>query len=388
MSRTWKPDTNAIRAGAPRPGIHGAVVLPIFQTANYEMDGDAIPGYIRYGNTPNHHALAERIAALEGAEAAMVTGSGMAATSAALISHVTSGDHILAQDSLYGGTFGILRDHLPALGVTATLVNPEDPAAWKKALTPRTKLFWCESITNPLVQVPNLPAIVSFCREHGLTSMIDNTFASPLLYNPVKVGFDLVMHSATKYLNGHSDLVAGALAGSASRIERCARSLRTLGGSLDPHACFLLERGMKTLGVRVRQQNSTALAIARALHAHPAVARVNYPGLPGSISHTRASEWFGGRYGAMLSFELHTGVQGAESMLSRLEIGTIAGSLGGAETLLVRPATASHRAVPAQERAAMGISDGLIRLSAGLEDPEDLIADLRQALEGTSGHAA
>jgi cystathionine beta-lyase/cystathionine gamma-synthase len=215
MTSSWKADTNAIRAGAPRPGVHGAVVLPIFQTANYEMDGDAIPGYIRYGNTPNHIALGERIAALEGAQAAMVTGSGMAAISAALISHVSSGDHILAQDSLYGGTFGILKDHLPALGVTSTFVNPEDPDSWKKALTPRTRLFWCESITNPLVQVPNLPAIVAFCREHRLTSMIDNTFATPLLYNPIKAGFDLVMHSATKYLNGHSDIVAGALAGDA-----------------------------------------------------------------------------------------------------------------------------------------------------------------------------
>ncbi|MFZ4575146.1 MAG: trans-sulfuration enzyme family protein [Phycisphaerales bacterium] len=375
---TLKPDTLAIHAGAPRPGIRHAVVTPIFQTANYEMVGDAEPGYIRYGNTPNHEGVCAKIASLEGMEAAVVGGSGMAATTAAIISHVKAGDHIIAQNSLYGGTFHFLTEHLPAMGVTTTFVDADKPDSWKAALTPTTRLFWCETITNPLVEVPNLPAIAAFCRDHGIASMIDNTFASPILFNPRTIGFDLVMHSATKYLNGHSDIVAGALTSTRERIERCARTLRTLGGALDPHACFLLDRGIKTLGVRVRRQSESAMTVARFLESHPSVARVNYPGLTASASHARAREWFRG-FGGMLSFELKGGAQAADAALARAKVFIVAGSLGGVESLLVRPATASHRSVPRDKRIAMGITDGLVRVSVGLEDPEDLINDLRQA---------
>lgn len=372
-------DTHAVHTGAPRPGIRHAVVTPIFQTANYELVGDAEPGYIRYGNTPNHEGVCAKIAALEGMEAAVVGGSGMAATTAAIISHVKAGDHVIAQDSLYGGTFHFLTEHLPAMGVTTTFVDANKPETWKAALTPTTKLFWCETITNPLVEVPNLPEIARFCREHGVASMIDNTFASPVNFNPKSIGFDLVMHSATKYLNGHSDILAGALTGSRERIDRCSRSLRTLGGALDPHACFLLDRGIKTLGVRVRRQNESALKVAAYLATNAAVSRVNYPGLESSASHARAREWFRG-FGGMMSFEVKGGVEAADAALARVKCFIVAGSLGGVESLLVRPATASHRSVPREKRLAMGISDGLIRVSVGLEDPEDLIEDLRRAL--------
>lgn len=376
-----RQDTNAIHAGVPRPGIRGAVIQPIFQSAIYEIHGDAEPGYIRYGNTPNHETLGAKIAALEGVEAAVAGGSGMAAISAAILSHVSAGDHIIAQNSLYGGTFHFLTGHLPKLGVTTTFVDPDDHDAWRKALTPTTRLFWCETLTNPLVQMPDLEGIAGFCKASGIVSMIDNTFATPINFNPASMGFDLIMHSASKYLNGHSDILAGVLAGSAKTIERCNKTLRTFGGALDPHACYLLDRGLKTLGVRVRQQCSSALRIADFLHSHPAVERVHFPGLVSSRSHDRAKKLLRA-FGGMLSFEARGGIEIADAALSRLQIFTVAGSLGGAESLICRPATASHRSVPREERMAMGISDGLIRVSVGLEDPQDLMNDLDQALRG------
>jgi cystathionine beta-lyase/cystathionine gamma-synthase len=378
------PDTNAIHAGVPRPGIRGAVIQPIFQSANYEIHGDAEPGYIRYGNTPNHETLGAKIAALEGVEAAVAGGSGMAAISAAILSHVSAGDHIIAQNSLYGGTFHFLTAHLPKLGVTTTFVDPEDHDAWKRALTPTTRLFWCETLTNPLVQMPDLLGIAAFCKQHDIVSMIDNTFATPLNFNPAAHGFDLIMHSASKYLNGHSDILAGVLAGSAKTIERCNRSLRTIGGALDPHACYLLDRGLKTLGVRVRQQCASAARIAEFLETHPSVARVHFPGLKSSRSHERAKCLLRA-FGGMLSFEVKGGVELADAMLGKLRIFTVAGSLGGAESLICRPATASHRSVPRDERIAMGITDALIRVSIGLEDTKDLMNDLDQALRAGAG---
>ncbi len=374
-------ETRAVHAGKPRPGIHGAVITPIFQTANYEMDGDAEPGYIRYGNTPNHESLAAKIAALENAEAGFVTGSGMAATSAALLGHLRAGDHVLAQNSLYGGTYNLLTQHLPALGITATFIDPDRPDTWKDALRPTTRLLWCESITNPLVEVPDLASLASFALANGLVAMIDNTFASPVNFNPVTLGFDLVMHSATKYLNGHSDIVAGALAGKRVNIDKAARSLRALGGALDPHACFLLDRGIKTMCVRVRHQNAGAMRVAGFLQSHRRVARVNYPGLDSSASHARAKTLLRG-FGGMLSFELAGDAPVADRFLSRVRVPIVAGSLGGTESLLVRPATSSHRSVPREQREAMGIRDGLIRMSVGLESPDDLVRDLDQALAG------
>ena len=380
-------DTRSIHAGEPRPRIGGAVTMPIFQSSTFEHGGQGgydDVRYLRLNNSPNHDVLHRKLAALEGGEAALVTGSGMAAISAALLTVLRPGDHVLAQRTLYGGTHELLTGMLARWGVQHDFVDAADSSAWGAALRPTTRAFYVEALTNPLLEVADLPAVARFARDRGLVSMIDATFATPVLLRPIELGFDLVLHSATKYLNGHSDLVAGAVIGSAERVEQVRHTLNLLGGSLDPHACFLLHRGLKTLGVRVRQQCATALAVARVLHEHPRVRRVCYPGLPSHPGHERAAAVLRGGFGAMLSFELEGGVQGevaeAERFVSRLRLPVDAPSLGGPETLVTRPSLTSHAGLDPQVRRGLGISDGLVRMSVGLEDADDLIADLQQAL--------
>ena len=377
-----KTDTLLVHAGEPRPRDGGAVAMPIYQSSTFEETEGRDYHDIRYArlsNTPSHEALHGKLAALEGAEAALATASGMAAVSAAFLSTLRSGDHLLAQEGLYGGTHDLIAHDLPRLGIEHTFVPGDDPAAWERALTPRTRAFYLESMTNPLVRVADLPAAPSFARARGLVAIIDNTFATPLGFSPLRRGFDLVVHSATKYLNGHSDLIAGALMGSAQRIRAAKNTLDHLGGSLDPHACFLLQRGLKTLGVRFRQQCATSIAVARFLEGHPAVARVNHLGLPSHPDHARARELFG-CFAAMMSFELRGGAAAAGKMFERLTLPLHAPSLGGPETLLTRPAASSHVGLSPEERARLGIRDGLVRVSIGLEDAEDLIEDFGRAL--------
>jgi cystathionine beta-lyase/cystathionine gamma-synthase len=384
MGQTYRHlDTAALHAGEPKPRVDGAVVMPIFQSATYEYRGEttyADNRYIRLNNTPNHLVLHDKLAALEQAEAAMVTASGMAAISATLLTVLSAGDHLLTAGTLYGGTHGFLTHDFASLGLTYDAVDALDPDSWPAAVKPTTKAIYVESISNPLVEVSELEAVVEFARAHGLTSIIDNTFASPVNFRPAPFGFDIVVHSGTKYLNGHTDMVAGVVAGSRAWIERINAKMLHLGGSLDPHACFLLHRGLKTLGLRVRQQNSNALAIAQFLETHPAVARVNYPGLESSPSHGRATKWFDG-YGGMVSFELDGDAESARRAVARLQLPVDAPSLGGVESLVTRPVTTSHSGVPPAEREKLGIRDGLIRYSVGIEAVEDLIDDLRQALE-------
>jgi len=377
-----KTDTLLVHAGEPRPRVDGAVSMPIFQSSTFEETearGYHDIRYARLSNTPSHESLHQKLAALEGAEAALATASGMAAVSAALFSVMRAGDHLIAQDGLYGGTHDLIRHDLPRLGIEHTFVPGDDPASWERALTPRTRVFYVEAMTNPLVRVGDLPAAVSFARAHGLTSIIDNTFATPLGFQPLRRGFDLVIHSATKYLNGHSDLIAGALMGSAERVRTAKKTVDHLGGSLDPHACFLLQRGLKTLAVRFRQQCATALTVAQFLERNPAVAKVNHLGLASHPNHARARELFA-FYGAMMSFEIRGGAQAAEKMFRRLTVPLHAPSLGGPETLVTRPAATSHAGLSPEERARIGIGDGLVRVSIGLEAPEDLIEDFGKAL--------
>jgi cystathionine beta-lyase/cystathionine gamma-synthase len=377
-------DTLLIHAGEPRPRMGGALILPVFQSATFafpDPSGDPALRYIRLNNTPNHEVLHAKLAALEKAEAALVTASGMAAIAAVLLTVLGSGDRILVQQGLYGGTHGLIHQDLARLGISADVVSDDDPADWRRHLQPGTRAFYVETITNPTLRVADLEAVAAFCREHGLVSIIDNTFASPVNFRPLEHGFDLSLHSATKYLNGHSDIVAGAVIGGANLVERVKQRLDHLGASLDPHACFLLHRGLKTLGVRVRQQNSGAEAVARFLSGHPAVARVNYPGLENHPDHPRAKGLFDG-YGGMLSFEIDGGAAVAEAFLSHLRLPVVAPSLGGVESLITRPAATSHAGMTPAQRAAMGIGDNLVRMSVGLEAPEDLIADLDQALAG------
>jgi len=384
MSKTYKHlETKLIHAGEPEPLISGAVSMPIFQSSTFEYTGATSYHdlkYIRLNNTPNHIALHQKLAALENAEAALVTASGMAAITTTLLTILHSGDHLLAQECLYGGTHDFLTKDLEAFGISFDFIDGDDPDSWKHKLRPNTKAIYVETMTNPLLQVADLKAVVEFARTNGLLSLIDNTFASPVNFRPPEWGFDLSLHSCTKYLNGHSDIVAGAVIGRADLIEKITHKLNHLGGSLDPHACFLLHRGLKTLAVRMRYQNESALKIAKFLEGHPVVNRINYPGLESHPRHQRASELFDG-FSGMLSFELNDGVQAAEHFIQNTTLPISAPSLGGVETLITRPATTSHSGMSPEERQALGISDTLIRLSVGIEATEDIIEDFDKALK-------
>ncbi|MGD2125265.1 MAG: aminotransferase class I/II-fold pyridoxal phosphate-dependent enzyme [Desulfobacteraceae bacterium] len=384
MSKQYEHlETKLIHAGEPEPLIEGAVSMPIFQSAMFEYRGETSYDdlrYIRLNNTPNHAALHQKLAALENAEAALVTASGMAAISTTLLTMLSSGDHFLSQDCLYGGTHDFLTRDLPGLHISYDFIEGEDTGSWKAKLKSNTKAIYVETMTNPLLQVADLGAVVAFAKAHGLVSIIDNTFASPINFRPPEQGFDLSIHSCTKYINGHSDIVAGAIIGRADLIEKITHKLNHLGGSLDPHACFLLHRGMKTLAVRMMYQNESALKIARFLEAHPAVAKVNYPGLESHPAHLRARKLFNG-FSGMLSFEMKGGVEAAERFMQNTALPIIAPSLGGIETLVTRPATTSHSGMAPEERRRLGISDSLIRLSVGIESTQDLIDDFRHALE-------
>lgn len=384
MSKVYKHiETKLIHAGEPEPLINGAVSMPVFQSSTFEYIGQSSYHdlrYIRLNNTPNHVALHQKLASLENAEAALVTASGMAAITTTLLTILSAGDHLLAQGCLYGGTVHFISTDFEMYGISFDFIDGDDPESWKNKLRPNTKAIFVETMTNPLLQVADLKAAVKFANEHGLISVIDNTFASPINFRPAEWGFDLSLHSCTKYLNGHSDIVAGAVIGQADLVEKITHKLNHLGGSLDPHACFLLHRGIKTLAVRMKYQSKSALKIAQFLEDHPKTNRVNYPGLVSHPNHLRARELFDG-FSGMLSFELKGGVDAAESFIQKATLPVSAPSLGGVETLITRPATTSHSGMCLEDRQSLGISEGLIRVSVGIEATDDLISDFEQALE-------
>ncbi len=356
--------------------------MPIFCSANFESANETSYHdlrYIRLNNTPNHEALHGKLSAITGAEAALVAASGMAAISTTLLTVLKSGDHLLAQDSLYGGTHSLLTEDFKDFGISVTFVDLHDPQSWSKALRPETNGFYVETMTNPTVKVGRLDLVPEFCSQHGLTSMIDNTFASPVNFRPIDHGFDLSLHSATKYLNGHSDIVAGAIAGSREWIEKITHRLNHLGGTLDPHACFLLQRGLKTLSLRVERQNANALCLARYLRDHDSIEKVNYPGLEDHRDYAIANRLFSG-FGGVLSFETVGGSEAADTVLKALCLPVNAPSLGGVETLVTKPSCSSHSGVPPEERRRIGVTDSLIRVAVGIEDSEELVADFAQAL--------
>jgi len=379
-------ETKLIHAGEPDPRICGAVSIPIFQSAMYEFAGektyDAIR-YIRLNNTPNHLALHEKLAALENAGAALVTASGMAAISSTLLSLLSSGDHLLAQECLYGGTHDFITGALPALGISHDLIDGADPGSWESKLRPGTKVIYVETMTNPLLQVADLKAVVEFARNHGLFSLIDNTFATPVNFRPPEWGFDISLHSCTKYLNGHSDIVAGAVISSSENIEKITHKLNLLGGALDPHACFLLHRGLQTLALRVKHQNRSGLEIAQFLEGHPAVETVNYPGLESNPGNARARELFDG-FSGMLSFEMAGDAAAAGRFIENTTLPIIAPSLGSVHTLVTQPAKTSHAGLSPEVRRSLGISDTLIRVSVGIEATEDIIEDFGRALDAAA----
>ncbi len=375
-------ETKLIHAGEPEPLISGAVSMPIFQSSTFEYSGQGSYHdlkYIRLNNTPNHIALHQKLAALENAEAAVVTSSGMAAISTTLLSFLSPGDHFLAQECLYGGTHELIAKDLSAIGISFDFIDGDAPDTWESKLRSNTKAIYVETMTNPLLQIADLKAVVEFAGSHKLISMIDNTFTSPINFRPSELGFDLSLHSCTKYLNGHSDIVAGAVIGRENLIERITHKLNHLGGSLDPHACFLLHRGMKTLAVRMKHQNESALKIAGFLESHQAIDKINYPGLESHPRHRRAADLFDG-FSGMLSFEVKGGVEAAERFIRNTTLPIVAPSLGGVESLITRPVTTSHSGLSKKDLQILGISDSLIRVSIGIEATEDLIEDFDQAL--------
>jgi cystathionine beta-lyase/cystathionine gamma-synthase len=375
-------ETRIVHAGEPQPRIQGAVAMPIFQSAMFEYAGETDYHdlkYIRLNNTPNHVVLHAKLASLENAEAALVFASGMAAITTTLLSFLSAGDHVLAQNCLYGGTHDFLTRDFASFGIAYDFVDADDPSSWESKLRPETKVFYVETLTNPLLELADLEAIAKFARARGLVSIIDNTFATPVNFRPIEHGFDLSAHSCTKYMNGHSDIVAGAVMGRAEHVDRIRHKLNHLGGSLDPHAAFLLHRGVKTLAVRVRYQNGSALEIAKFLESRPEVARVNYPGLPSHPRHERAKRLLAG-FGGMLSFELKGGAAAAKRFISATTLPIKAPSLGGPETPLTQPALTSHAGMSAEDRKALGITDGLVRMSVGLEATEDVVEDFEKAL--------
>lgn len=375
-------ETAAVHAGERRPGPEGSLVFPIFQGTVFESE----PGetydqikYLRLSTTPSQVYLHDKLAALEGAEAAVATASGMAAVSSVLMSVVRAGGHLLVSDVLYGGTYSLLTDFAERLGWSYTSVDPSDPQAWKAALRPETAAFVVESVTNPLMRVGDLRGVAEFARENGLVSVIDNTFTSPVNFRPVEVGFDVVLHSATKYLGGHSDLVAGCVVGADQRIAGVRSVLSHFGGTLDPHVGFLLARGLKTLAVRVKAQNANATALARELAGHPNVSEVYYPGLESHPDHARAAELFDG-FGGMLAFRLGDGER-AERFIDALTLPYRAPSLGSVESLVTRPVKTSHSGLSRADRERIGVTDDLVRFSCGIENTDDLVADVRSALD-------
>jgi len=381
--QSMKIETKLIHAGEPEPRIEGAVTLPIFQSSTFQYGGEGHYDklkYIRMNNTPNHVALHQKLAALENADNALVTASGMAAITTTFLALLSPKDHFLVQDCLYGGTLDFINSDFKPLGISFDFINGNEPNAWAKQLKPNTRAIYVETITNPLMAVADLKAAAAFARNHGLISMIDNTFASPINFRPAEWGFDLSLHSCTKYLNGHSDIVAGAVIGRKDLIQKITHKLIHFGGSLDPHACFLLHRGLKTLAVRIKHQNASALSIAQFLSAHPAVETVNYPGLNTCTGYHIAEKLLDG-FSGMLSFEIKADFDKTKQFMDALKVVKLATSLGGVSSLANQPITNTHVALSSENRAKAGISESLVRLSVGIENVDTLIEDLEQALD-------
>ncbi|MEU6058866.1 aminotransferase class I/II-fold pyridoxal phosphate-dependent enzyme [Streptomyces sp. NPDC047097] len=368
---------------------HRAVAPPIYQTATFSavdaeefarsaLEARGTDFYTRYGN-PNHAQAAAVVAELEGTEAAMVTASGMAALTTAVLALVRAGDHVIGQKSTYGGTASVLLNLLPRLGVSTTLVDQTDPGAFEKALRPKTRLILLETPSNPLLRITDLRAVARLARAHRVTTLADNTFATPLNQRPAESGVDVVWHSATKYLNGHGDVSAGVLAGPADLLDRIWETGVLTGAALGPIDAWLLLRGLRTLPLRVARHNANGQALAEALADHPAVSRVHYPGLAGHPQHRLAAEQMSG-FGGVLGIEFTGGYDKADAFLGRLAYFRRSASLGGVESLAVHPAS-MWRGMLSDEQITDAVPPGLVRLAAGTEDTADLVADARAAAD-------
>lgn len=372
-----KKSTQAVHAGLRRDKNMGGLNTPLLSSSAIEYLDDSEVRYPRYFNTLNHDVVAEKMSALECAEAGLVTSSGMAAISAIFFGLLQNGDHIVFTEGLYGGTHALIVNELKRFGINFSFAAP-DVQSIQAASGADTRMIFVESPSNPLLTVVDLTAVAVFAKPRGILTAIDNTFASPILQNPLVHGFDLVMHSGTKYLGGHSDLCCGTVNGSAELIAKIRNHAVAYGGCLNAQDCYLLERSLKTLEIRVSRQSSNAVVIAKRLDKHEHIKCVNYPGLESHPGHEIAARQMQG-FGGMMSFELADGIDPI-AYIRRLKLVNCAISLGGVETTLCQPVATSHQKVSEEERQRLGITAGLLRLSVGIEDAEDISADLLQAL--------
>ena len=374
---TLRPATLCVHAGTHIEERTGGVNSPIFTSTAFAFPNPANENvYPRYFNVPNQRVIARKLAALEQGEDGLVFGSGMAAISTLLFAHLNPGDHAVFQADLYGGTYHLITDELTRFRIEVSFVRTQ--AEFGAALRSNTRVVYVESPSNPLLRCVDLRAVAELGRKHGLLTVIDNTFATPINQTPIALGIDAVVHSGTKYLNGHSDGNSGVVVSNAETIRRLTECAVSHGGMLDAQGCYQLERGLKTLALRVRQHNENAGHLAAFLHGHPAVAQVIYPGLKTHPDHSLASSQMRG-FGGMLSFELRDPAT-IDRVLGKLRIATPALSLGGVETLVCVPSVTSHRTMSREQRLSVGIKDGLVRVSAGIEDADDLVEDFAQAL--------
>jgi len=378
------------RLGFSTRAIHGdlearpdwaPVVAPLYQSSTFTNPIGSTHEvlYTRYGNNPNQLQIARRLALLEGAEAAIFVASGMGATALAHLAVLRPGDHLLSSDWIYGTTHRLFQGEFGRFGIEVSFVTPFEQRTWKRALKKNTRAIFIETPTNPLLRVIDIEPIAALCKTEGVALVVDSTFATPINFRPLEQGADLVIHSATKYLNGHSDVIAGAVAGSEAVIEEVRKLMQVWGQALDPLAAWLIDRGMRTLAVRVERHNQTGLRVAQWCATQSAFAAVHYPGLPSHPDYDTAQRVLTG-CGGMLAVELKGGARGAERFLRALKIAAHAPSLGGVETLVSEPRLTSHASLTPEERARAGIPDGLLRFSLGLEDADDIIADFTQAL--------
>jgi len=357
------------------------VVAPIMQSSTFvnAVGSDREVRYTRYGNNPNQVSLGRKYALLEGAEDAVFVSSGMGATALAHLAVLRPGDHLLASAWIYGGTLKLFDEEFGRFGITVTYVDPTAPRIWRKSIKKNTRAIFIESPVNPTIRVLDLMPIAGIAKEFGLALVVDSTFASPINFRPLEQGADLVITSATKYLNGHTDVIAGAVAGTRSVIEEVIRLMRVWGQAIDPHAAWLIDRGMKTLAIRMERHNTNGLAVATFLSGHRGVADVAYPGLESHPDHEIAARTLDG-FGGMIGLTLKGGATAVDRFLRRLRLFVHAPSLAGVESLVSDPRITSHKGWSPGQLVEAGIAEGFVRLSCGIEDPEDLIADLEQAL--------